>query len=319
MCLHPRFIVNRKYIKLAGSSIDAISMFGYAPDLYVLVDCGNCLPCQKKRSNSWRQRLIDEFNYLVEKDPSVAHRVYFATLTLAPKFYKKDVKHAYSLFKKFRERYRKRYCKSLRYWVTTEYGEKRGRLHFHAIFFDPLFTGADLLSLWSYGRVDMSVVGDSPKTPERDPLKGIAYVTKYITKYCDTWFVDPSKKSNIFCSPGLGLAYVRDPKNRHFHSQHGGLRFRLSDNNMPIGLPRYYIDKLFSPVDKLRFSKLNIERLINPPEFPIKLGKQLFYSFETYLQFVNSIGGYVPLTSEAFKKLKPIEQLLYVTQNFSYE
>lgn len=314
MCLRPRFIVNRKYIKLAGSPVDAISMFAHAPDLYVLVDCGNCLPCQKKRSNMWRQRLIDEFTYLVAKDPDVAHRVYFVTLTIAPNFYINNVKHVYTLFKKFRERYRKRYGKSLRYWVTTEYGEKRGRLHLHAIFFDPLFNGYELYDLWSYGRVDMSVVGDSPKNTDRDPLKGIAYVTKYVTKYCDSWFVDPEKKATIFCSPGIGLSYVRDAKNRDFHSQHGGLRFRLSDNNMPIGLPRYYTEKLFSPIDKFRFSKLNIERLNNPPEFPIKIGKQIFYNFESYLTFINSIGGYLPLTPAAFKKLKPIEQILYLSQ-----
>lgn len=312
-CLNQRTIVNRHYVKIAGSASQAEVLFKDSSDLYLVVDCGRCINCQKKRANYWRQRLIDEFRYLVDRNPDKKHRVFFVTLTIAPEFYKKDVNYAYGLIKKFRERYRKTYGKSLRFWICSEYGEKRGRLHFHGIFFDPLFDATLLPSLWKYGRCDMSVVGCSPKNLDQDPEKAIVYVTKYVTKYCDQWFIDYDKRSRFWCSPGLGLAYCFDKVNRDFHSQHGGLYFRLTDDyKFPVALNRYYISKLFSPLDLHIRAKKNIERLHQPLQFPIKVGNLMFNDFTTYTQYLRSIGGNVCLLSQSFEHLSPSEKLTYL-------
>ena len=314
-CLKQRTIVNRRYVKLAGSVPRAEELFIGAPDLYLVVDCGRCLPCQKKRATMWRQRLLDEYHYMVSKSPDLKYRVFFVTLTIAPQYYKKDIKVAYSLFKHFRERYRKTYGVSLRYWLTSEYGEKRGRLHFHAIFFNPLFDCHELSSMWKYGRCDMSVVGDSPKNPTKDPNKGIASVTKYITKYVDKWFINWDERSFIWCSPGLGTAYTRDLANRNFHNQFGGLFFRTDDSNrFPIALPRLYVQKLFSPIDLKRRSKNYIKRINSAPEFPKKIGSLTFDSFIPYVNYLNSIGGKCTLLSSQLPYLSSLELKTYFNQ-----
>ena len=312
-CLSQRTIVNRRYVKLAGSTSRAEVLFRNMPDLYLVVDCGRCLPCQKKRATIWRQRLIDEYKYLVARNPDKKKRVFFVTLTIAPQYYKRDVNHAYTLLKKFRERYRKRYGKSLRYWICSEYGEKRGRLHFHAIFFDPLFEAHQLTDLWQYGRCDMSVVGDSPRNPDKNPDKGIAYVTKYITKYVDKWFIKWDDRSFIWCSPGIGLRYVFDKNNIDFHNQHGGLFFRVDESGKyPMALPRYYISKLFSGYDLYKRTKLYINRLSQPLQFPVKVGNLLFHDFVTYTRYLRGIGGDVCITSQQFEQLTPYEQQIYM-------
>ena len=316
MCINQRTIVNRRYVKLAGSASRAEALFRDAKDLYLSVDCGRCLPCQKKRATYWRQRLIDEYKYLVASNPDKKKRVFFVTLTIAPQYYKRDVRHAYTLIKKFRERYRKRYGTSLRYWICSEYGEKRGRLHFHAIFFDPLFDATLLPDLWQYGRCDMSVVGDSPKNPNNDPDKGIAYVTKYITKYVDKWFINWDERSFIWCSPGIGLKYCFDNKNRSFHSLNGGLFFRTDDTGQyPVALPRYYVSKLFSPYDLYKRSIEYMNRLHEPISFPMKVGALVFDSFIPYCEFIYSIGGSISLNPYQLAKMQDDEIMCYFKYN----
>ena len=320
MCINQRTIVNRRYVKAAGSSSRAEVLFRDAPDLYFLVDCGRCLPCLKKRSNYWRQRLIDEFTYYIKKDSSRKYKVYFVTLTIAPEYYKRDLNYVGTLIKKFRERYRKRFGCSLRFWMISEYGEKRGRLHLHAIFFNPLFEATQLKDLWQYGRVDMSVVGCSLRNPEQDPVKGIAYVTKYLTKNVDKWFIKYEDRSRIWCSPGIGKAYCLDPRNRESHLHHHvPLFFRVDDSGkFPQALPRYYIDKLFSPLDILKRARTSVQRLHQPLQFPITVCNHRFDSFAPYLQFVQSVGGRVTLLSTQFNKMSPDHIKLYLTQ-FTYE
>lgn len=312
-CISPRLIVNRRYAKIAGSSSNAEVLFRHAPDLYVRVDCGRCLPCQKKRSNYWRQRLIDEYVYMVQRDPSLKYKVYFVTLTFANSHYQRDISHAYESFRLFRERYRKMYGRSLRYWVCNEYGEKRGRLHLHALFFNPLCDVYTLRDLWSYGRVDMSVVGDSSKNPERDPRKGIIYVTKYITKTVDSWFIKWDDRSRIWCSPGIGLSYALDPDKRRWHSHCGNLFFRVDDSGKyPQALPRYYVDKMFSPVDKLRRSLNSLDLLTTLPPPPYVVGKLRFNTLESYYDFLSTIGGTAVLTPAQFAAAIPSVRSSYL-------
>lgn len=319
-CINQRTIVNRHYAKIAGSASRAEVLFRDAKDLYLLVDCGRCLPCQRKRSNYWRQRLLDEFNWYVKDHPERKYKVYFVTLTIAPKYYKRDVVHARELFRMFRERYRKRFGCSLRFWCCTEYGEKRGRLHLHAIFFNPLFDAHQLADLWQYGRCDMSVVGCSLKNPEQDPLKGIAYVTKYITKTVDRWFINWDDRSRIWCSPGIGLQYCLDPHSRKAHLHRGSpLFFRVDESGKyPQALPRYYVSKIFSPLDCARRCVVSIDMLHNPPVFPITVGRRTFRDFPSYVHFVSSVGGRVNLLYTQLDKMSVEDRIIYFKQ-FFYE
>ncbi len=88
-CIKPIKIVNPRYIKLAGSKAQAYRDFGLRSDLHLIVPCGRCLHCLRRRGSEWRRRLLDEYRYM---PPSDRRKVRFITLTVAPKYYSDFVK-----------------------------------------------------------------------------------------------------------------------------------------------------------------------------------------------------------------------------------
>lgn len=306
MCLRPRLIINRHYLKVVNNSVSgAISLFGTAPDFYVKVDCGLCVECQKKRGNSWKTRLLDEYHYHVNNFPE--RKVIFGTLTIAPAFmHLFDEPHKVKKqMRLFLERYRKVYGCSFRHYITSEFGEKRGRLHFHFIGFGMLCNITELSRIWGFGRVDMQTL----KGPQ-----GLTYVSGYITKIVKgdklskesiPFFIDKSQKTMLWVSPGLGKAYCLDDDIRHFHVQHGKPVFvRQRDNGLPYGIPRYYMDKLFSPIDLSRRKQDFFAQSLELPKPPFKAHKRIFQDFISYVNYVKSIGG-APLLTLTHSQLPP--------------
>lgn len=293
MCLKPRIIINRHYIKIANNNkLGAVSMFGSAPDFYVKVDCGLCVECQKKRGNQWRQRLLDEYHYHLDKFPD--SKVIFGTLTIANEYM-----HLFDTPPKmdkqmrlFLERYRKMFGCSFRHYITSEYGEKRGRLHFHFIGFRMLCTIQQLRTLWPFGRVDMQTL----KGPQ-----GLTYVSGYITKIVKgdkltkesiPFFIEKDKKTKVWVSPAIGKDYCLDDVNRNSHVLHSRPVFvRLLHNNLPTALPRYYLDKLFSPIDLVNRKALFFKQMFELPLPPFKAHTRTFQNYVQYVDYVKSIGG----------------------------
>ena len=293
MCLSPRLIVNRHYLKIANNSKHgAESLFGSAPDYLVKVDCGLCVECQTKRGNNWKTRLLDEYHYHKKKFPD--DKVIFGTLTIAPQFMDRfdTPTKVDKEIRKFFERYRKMFGCSFRHYLTSEYGEKRGRLHFHFIGFRMLCNIAELRRLWPFGRVDMQTL----KGPQ-----GLTYVSGYITKVVKgdklskqsiPFFIDKSKKTKVWVSPALGKDYCLDELNRSFHSQHHKpLYIRQHSNGLPFAIPRYYLDKLFSPVDLANRKAEYLKQSFELPKPPFKAHKRTFNDFVQYVNYVRSIGG----------------------------
>lgn len=142
-CLHPITITNPRY-----RSKDWESTGDGAPwiraDYKIIVPCGHCILCRKRKSNDWHFRLFHEFlgTPFIDKKQS-KRNVLFCTFTFnndnLPDDRQEGLRSRLSPFiRQWRDVWRKRYGASPRYWITTDIGND-GRLHLHALIFNPTY------------------------------------------------------------------------------------------------------------------------------------------------------------------------------------
>jgi len=147
------------------------------------LSCGRCIGCRLQRSLDWAIRLTHELRFHEESS--------FITLTYdddhLPKDGSIDVKHFQDFMKRFRKHVSPR---KIRFFHAGEYGERRGRPHYHAIIFGHSFSDAqplsietsdrgdktwisvDLSRLWPFGLNRVGAV----------TFESCAYVARYVTK-----------------------------------------------------------------------------------------------------------------------------------------
>ena len=169
-------------------------------DFYIEVPCGRCINFVTSYMTKWRTRLFHEWEYMSSE---ARRNSFFVTLTFSDKYLKSPDFDVYTCKYRFIDRLRKKHGSTPRYWMITEYGERKGRLHLHGLFFDVQFPIHELEDLWQYGIVDYSYMSS-------DCIK---YCTSYITKGNDDIIVPKSKVQRVFCSPGIGKAYTEDSYN----------------------------------------------------------------------------------------------------------
>ena len=131
MCLYPRLIRNRKYAsnKKNGGNIPAVSDIRV---LQVPVGCGKCMECVKQKGREWQVRLLEEVRH--NKDGK------FVTMTFSDESIVKLAKDCKGLTgynldnaiatlatRRFPERCRKKYKKSIRHFLITELGHNGTR------------------------------------------------------------------------------------------------------------------------------------------------------------------------------------------------
>lgn len=179
MCTSPVSIINRSL------RFDPVAK----PFVYH-VPCGKCLECKDKANSEWFVRSYFEYRTCKKQGGSV----FFYTLTFSDEhlpcykgvnvFRGRDI----DLFiKRLRASlWRNFHCK-LRYLITSEYGDERGRSHYHILlFFDMpmLYVSVYRLVLdaWSLGFVKPGRLNHG----EVLDFRGIKYVCKYISK-SDRW------------------------------------------------------------------------------------------------------------------------------------
>ena len=125
MCLYPKLIRNPKYKanKKNGGVIPHMKdeRVGFTP-----IGCGECIECMKKKANEWRVRLNED----IKKHTNGV----FVTLTFSNESYRElsklckgkgynlDNEIATLAVRRFLERWRKKYKKSVRHWLITELG-----------------------------------------------------------------------------------------------------------------------------------------------------------------------------------------------------
>lgn len=298
MCVNLIPTVNPKYRK----AIKLNRLFTeYPDDFYLLVPCGKCIDCRRKRGKEWRTRLQHELMY------GDFRTVYFITLTFSQEYYEKfqielplssgegrkkanndGISRAVRLFL---ERYRKKSGRSLRHFFVTERGEKKGRIHLHGIIFDPWFTleterskykgrtidkPLDLLSVnntfagfWSYGYTYIEPIS----------CKTVNYVTKYITKYYD---YDKEFISKVFVSPGFGACFCRNRQMVDWTKKMSGKDGRFCYvASVRRALPRYYFEKIYNESER-RWIKDSLSGL--PPDYSnLRVGLSVAHSQKDYL------------------------------------
>lgn len=238
MCLYPRLIKNKRYIPNKKNGGQPPFCDDYRK-LYVPVGCGKCIECMRQKALQWKIRLYEELK--------VQKNAYYVTFTFSPQslqdfMQELDIKECNAIagvaIRRFLERWRKKYKKSLKHWFITELGDERTeRIHLHGIIFsDLIITHEEFTNIWKYGNVDL---GDYCN------LQTINYIAKYITK------LDQKHKNyvpEIYCSPGIGLAYTKREKIQQIHKfrKNKTITYYRFPNGTKCNLPIYFRNKFFN-------------------------------------------------------------------------
>ena len=153
MCLYPKLIKNPKYRPNKKNN--------YNPPiceddrvLYVPVGCGNCIECRNQKKREWQTRMNEEIKH--------DNTGQFITLTFNNEELQRLTEEtgiqesnavATLAVRRFLERWRKKYKKSVKHWLVTELGHNgTERIHLHGI----LFTKENketIENIWKYGKI----------------------------------------------------------------------------------------------------------------------------------------------------------------------
>lgn len=173
------------------------------------VGCRKCWQCQRRKIDDWAGRIIAES----KSSPFT----YYLTLTYGRDKYG-DSDHVraavltYSDVQKYMKRVRKNLGKA-RYFVAGEYGDERGRAHWHLI----LFTDRELVFVDDEGN-EVAPIFDTEKVNQGHWKDGFTYIEHfheaqayYCCKYVVKDYYDNSKTSRYGMSkkPPLGDRFFR--------------------------------------------------------------------------------------------------------------
>jgi len=272
MCLYPKLIKNRKYVankKNKGVIPEAVDK----RVLYVPVGCGKCMECRKQKSRQWQVRL--------QEDIRVNKNAKFVTYTFSEielqkldneikglKGYDRDNEICRLAVRRYTERWRKKYGKTLRHWLVTELGHQNTeRVHMHGIVWTD--ERKDIKEIWKYGGV---WIGDYVSA------KTINYIVKYVNK------VDEKHKeynSKIYTSKGIGRNYMeRRDVERNKYRAGETIETYKTRQGIEIALPIYYRNKIYKDDEKeaLWLEKLDEGvRYVNGIKVDIKKGEEEYY------------------------------------------
>lgn len=208
------------------------------------VPCGKCLYCLKRLRSDWtfrleqEQKISETGNFLtltyndenrtLQRSLDEKTGEYFEEYTLV----KKDLQ---DFMKRLRYYNSQKWKSLIRYYAVGEYGTETDRPHYHIILFN-LHTSLvkDLDTIWSKGNILNGSV--SPAS--------IRYVTKYVINKIGTF--DTKLRPFSLMSKGIGKNYI--DANKKYHNANKILSVRHSNGSFHP-LPRYYRDKMFSPIE----------------------------------------------------------------------
>lgn len=298
MCLYPRLIKNRKYIPNIKNNGNPPSVKDERTK-YVPVGCGNCIECRKLKSREWQVRLNEEI-----KDHKYK---YFVTLTfnerslqmlteeiLKSNLYHKDEDNEIATLavRRFLERWRKKYGKSIRHWLITELGHTgTERIHLHGIMFTKdNIEALDIPYLWNYGIVDLGKYVNE---------KTVNYIVKYVTKVDNN---HKGYKPKILSSKGIGSNYLnRIDSKRNKYNGNETKEYYTTKTGLKLNLPTYYRNKLYTEDEKENLWIMKLDkniRWIMGEKVDISIDEYEYYDLLKYYQSKNIRLGYGDLSSE---------------------
>lgn len=322
MCLYPKTIKNRKYLPNKKN--------GYNPPKcphpsleYVQIDCGNCGPCRKKEGNFWRIRLqeqhrtdntgkfatntfSEEWYYKLAEDVQTERIKKLKKLAeiegkkpkIEPlKGYELENAIATLAKRRFRDRWRKKYGKSLKCWFITELGqEKTERIHMHGIAYTNVSLN-EFRIMWKYGNVNAR-----DKTWEQSYCNEttISYLIKYVTVPDK---IHPTYKPIILCSPGIGSGYIKR-QGESFNKFKGKdtKQYYPTRQGFKVALTPYYRRKLFTDEQRefmsIEYAEMKIVWLAGM-KIDISNGYEDYEAVRDYQRQINRMLGYGgPITEE---------------------
>lgn len=225
----------------------------------------NATNAQKQKKNEWRIRL--------QEDIRVNKNGMFTTLTFSDESikelseiesikdlsgYELDNAIARIAVRRFYERHRKKYKKSIRHWLVTEIGHNgTENIHLHGIIWTDL-SPIEIEELWGYGHIMDGRHRASEKKKSYISGRSVTYITKYLTKKD---LQHKHYKPIMLTSNGIGKAYL-DTHNAEINRyKYGGEKTReyhINENGYKIALPVYLRNNIYSEDER---EKLWIEKL----------------------------------------------------------
>ena len=294
MCLYPKFVKNPKYIPNEKNK-------GKPPEIkdkrtaYVPVGCGNCIECRRQKKREWQIRMNEE----IETNKNGK----FITLTFSNEELQKLTDEtgitesnaiATIAIRRFLERWRKKYKKSVRHWLVTELGHKgTERIHLHGIIFTDE-SNETIEEIWKYGIIWVGKWVNS---------QTINYIIKYITKIDED---HKGFKPVILASAGIGNRYTttENARKNKYKEKETNEAYRLP-SGAKSSLPIYYRNKIYTEEERenLWLEKLDKqERYVNGIKISVKNGEEEYNRILKTAQEDNKRLGYGDRGKEWSKK-----------------
>lgn len=191
--------------------------------MYIAVPCNKCPECLNNRRNAWSYRINKESELYPDDMLS------FVSIDYAPAFlhvnelqepvlYKKDLQ-------KFIKDIRNHTDLKFKYYAIGEYGETRGRPHYHILFFG-LPLDFPFIDFWYRGRVDVGQV---------EPAS-IHYVAGYFMLQDN--YSDTQPKPFSLMSKNIGIEHFIKRKESYLHYVKENQPVTIGNYSLPV--PRYY-------------------------------------------------------------------------------
>lgn len=273
MCVRPTKRRNPKY-RMNKKNGGIIPPLNDRRQLVIDTPCGQCYICRKKKSREWSMRLREDFK---ENKKGKVVLLTFNTESLrelAKKCkgltgYEKDNQICRIAVKLFRERWRKKYGRSIRHWLITELGHgETEHIHMHGIVWEEHYT--DLINkesgevtrklikhdvkgnfldeverVWNYG-----FVGKGKKDWQTG--KRINYVdnrtANYFVKYVNK--IDEAHKEYrqiILTSAGIGKAFLNSERalTNIYRGENTIQGYQVPEGGV-IAMPEYFRRKIYN-------------------------------------------------------------------------
>lgn len=150
----------------------------------------------------------------------------FLTLTYAPENLPANESIRKDTFQRFAKRLRKGLKnRSIKYYAIGEYGEKRGRPHYHAIIFNMSQLDKTIIeNAWSDGQIHIGTV----------TIQSARYVTDYIHKDDRSETYGGRTPPFSLMSKRLGQQFVLD------NEAQARQQLKFTMNGQDVGFPKYY-------------------------------------------------------------------------------
>lgn len=256
--------------------------------LWVPVGCGKCMECRKQKTRQWQVRL--------QEDIRTNKNGKFVTFTFSDeelnkleneikdlKGYERDNEVCRIAVRRYTERWRKKYKRTVRHWLVSEIGTTNTeRVHLHGIIWSDQVE--DIAKIWKYGGVYIGTYVSA---------KTINYIVKYLNK-TDKCHLE--YKPKMFASQGIGKEYLNRPDaKRNIYKKEGTCETYKNRKGFEMGLPIYYRNKIYSEEEreKLWLEKLDKkERWVDGERVDISKGDKEYYKLLTEKRRKNKRLGY---------------------------